>query len=107
MSKQSAHAQCISDGGMLPVIKNDKESIYIQEKIENSTVWLDIVKSSNISNGWRTSRGSSLNYNKWYEGQPSNRSTSKCAVVENRGIKTGWKEESCDSCKNVVCVKGK
>ena len=104
MSQQSAHAQCISDGGMLPVIKNDKESIYMQEKVGKSMVWLDIVKSSQ---NWRTSSGSLLTYNNWYENQTLNMPAQNCAVVVNRGVETGWKKESCDSCKNVVCRKGK
>jgi len=103
MSKQSAHAQCLAKGENLLVIKNVTESTYIQEQIKDSSIWLDIVRSRF---GWRTN-GSLLNYQKWHKNQPENKYGDMCAVVENKGIETGWKEESCGSCKNVICVKGK
>ena len=104
MSKQSAHARCIANGGSLPVIKNDRESIYLQEQIEDSSIWLGIEKSSS---SWKTSDGSSLIYQKWYRNQPADAYGKQCAAIENRGIETGWSAERCDSCKSVICVKGK
>jgi len=45
MTQPDAHAQCIGKGARLLEITSDKESRFIQERINASSVWLDLTRA--------------------------------------------------------------
>ena len=50
MTKQDAQTQCISKGAALLKTTSDQESIFIQERINTSSVWLDLTRSDSSKN---------------------------------------------------------
>lgn len=102
MPFKEATAKCSAQGASLPVITTDVESTFIQEHIQRPT-WINLTPESG---SWRWADGTPTNVTKWYPGQPQRKKDCNCAVVDNRGIKTGWKVEHCSAYRNIICEKG-
>lgn len=85
------------------MISSEEEALFIQERIQTAT-WLNLAKTS--SSQWYWQSGEPLNFTKWFPGQPSELPDHSCAVVDNRGINSGWKAEHCSACRTTVCEKG-
>ena len=103
-SHKNANADCLAREASLPVIDSAGESLFIQERI-NTPTWLNLQKTS--SSSWRWVNDSSMDYyTKWLPGQPVSLPDHSCAVVENRGIVSGWRVENCTACRNTLCKKG-
>ena len=101
-----ANANCLVSGATLPVIESEEESLFIQERIKTAT-WLNLKKSSSSAqNNWQWGDGNPLNFTQWFPGQPADLPDHSCAVVDNRGIDSGWKVEHCSACRNTICEKG-
>ena len=103
-----ANDKCQEQGGILPVINSEEESIFIQQLIQSAT-WLNLYKtpqSRPSHNQWNWQNGETLNFTKWIPGQPDDIRGNRCAVVDNQGIDSGWKAEHCSSCQSTVCKKG-
>ena len=90
----------------LPIVHNEDQSMFIQERL-NSSSWLDMYKNSPAGGWFWTGSPSPLTFTKWYPGEPVNDTDRQCAVVNNTGIRTGWKTESCSNCENFMCQKRK
>jgi len=45
MTQQNAHSQCTSKNARLVDVTSEEESRFIQERIDDSLVWLDLIRS--------------------------------------------------------------
>ena len=84
-------------------ITNKDTSNFFTERISNAT-WLGLSKSLTDSK-WYWQNGASLNFTNWHEGQPTNNSF-QCSAVTKEANKTGWQEQDCASCQEIICEKG-
>ena len=105
---KKAQVHCLMKHSTLPIIKSKAQSIFLQERINNKSVWLDLQRVN--STHWEWTDGSYLTeFKNWYPRQPRNvvRQNYDCVVKKNRDIRTGWELEDCEACRTTICQKGK
>ena len=99
-----AKDSCITNGGMLPEPRNERENNLVHKMAGSNNVWLGITYSSSEGVWLFDSDNTEAQYSKWANGAPKNDNARNCVCI----VREAWYDVECDAnpCDDVVlCVR--